>query len=490
MRAPLSTELKVAADIVSLFEAGQDLDVSMAAELAKAQNVLDTHAVISLPAVKEFVYRVVRQLRTLNALASLLNSKPPPPWLGAMQKVVLAQLIQTDLISMASQAGARARLVDQAIEAVKANKTHAFAAGFLNATLRRFLRESDPLLRQARIAPDAQFNYPVWWLTELQKDYPQNWRAIAEAGSDDAPFTVRVNRRLMETADYLNGVNAGLAADAHLEARPVRTIPCSSAVVFKQARPIASLDGFAAGMVSVQDAGAQLAAVALDLADGHHVLDACAAPGGKTVHCLEIADVSMVALDSSSDRLARVAENLSRFRAGQSLVSGGLSSACLLKVGDARVPSEWWDGKHFDRILADVPCSASGIVRRHPDIRWRRQRGDLATFSKLQLEILNGLWPLLKPGGKLLYVTCSVFWQEGTGVIERFLEGRRNVVIEPLFHETAHPNAASFLSTPLGTYVLPMRSYRSSLFRQPDANEQGMASEHDGFFYARLVKSM
>jgi 16S rRNA (cytosine967-C5)-methyltransferase len=481
MRAPLSTELTVAADIVSLFETGQDLDASMTAELARAQNAAGADAAISLPAVKEFVYRVVRQLRTLTVLTSLLNSKPPPPWLGAMQKIVLAQLIQTDLQTAASQAGARARLVDQAIEAVKAHKTHAFAAGFLNATLRRFLRESDSLLRQAKTTPEAQLNYPAWWLGELQKDYPQNWRAIADAGADDAPFTVRVNRRLMATADYLNGVNSALADDAKSAAQLISAIPSPSAIIFPQARPVAALDGFAAGMVSVQDAGAQLAAVALDLTDGHHVLDACAAPGGKTVHCLEIADVSMVALDSSSDRLARVAENLSRFRAGQTLVSGGLSANCLLKVGDARVPGQWWDGKHFDRILADVPCSASGIVRRHPDIRWRRQRGDLATFSKLQLEILNGLWPLLKPGGKLLYVTCSVFWQEGSGVIERFLEGRRNVVIEPLFSEVTHSNAVSFLPTPSGTYVLPIR---------PDANDPGIAAEHDGFFYARLVKSM
>jgi 16S rRNA (cytosine967-C5)-methyltransferase len=408
LRAPLSVELTLAADVLSLFESGEDLEQSLAKVLEAAEKTPSDGGKISQSAVKEFVFRSVRQLGHLTAISRLLNSKVPQPWLCAIQKLVIAQLIQAQNLDAVERNSAQARLVDQAIEAVKAHRTHHFAAGFLNATLRRFLRETKPLQAQANQTLEGQYNYPQWWLLELQKDYPESWKAIATAGASDAPFTLRINERLTTLDQY----KAALAPNLADRVVDTLTIRQGKSLIFSPAVPVPEIPGFASGWVSVQDAGAQLAAQYLDIKDGYRVLDACAAPGGKTVHCLEIADVDMTALDVSAERIARVEENLSRFRSGLAAAHSSYLPRCQLKVADARLPSTWWDGDAFDRILADVPCSASGIVRRHPDIRWRRQRGDLATFGQLQLEILTGLWPLVKPGGKLLYVTCSVFWAQ------------------------------------------------------------------------------
>jgi 16S rRNA (cytosine967-C5)-methyltransferase len=324
---------------------------------------------------------------------------------------------------------------------------------------------------------EGQYNYPQWWLLELQKDYPESWKAIATAGASDAPFTLRINERLTTLDQY----KAALAPNLADRVVDTLTIRQGKSLIFSPAVPVPEIPGFASGWVSVQDAGAQLAAQYLDIKDGYRVLDACAAPGGKTVHCLEIANVDMTALDVSAERIARVAENLSRFRSGLAAAHSSYLPRCQLKVADARLPSTWWDGEAFDRILADVPCSASGIVRRHPDIRWRRQRGDLATFGQLQLEILTGLWPLVKPGGKLLYVTCSVFWEEGSRVIEKFLEGRRNAIVEPLSEEVLSKTAgqSNTIHTNFGSYLQPLRI----------SSEQQII-EHDGFFFARLRKSI
>ncbi len=477
-RALLSEELTIAAEVLSQFCDGADLQKTLELSLdgGKNGNVpsgTKSSGKISTSAVKEFVYRSVRSLRLLQALTSLLNSKPPAPWILALQQVVIAQLLV--LKNTESETASTARIVDQAIEAVKANREYAFAAGFVNATLRRFLRERATLLTQANRNDEATYNYPFWWLKELEKTYPLDWKELAKAGDAQAPFCLRVNRRFSDADGYIATLNA---AFPNLKCEPVKSLSgIVEAVIVEPAMAVRSLPGFSQGHVSVQDAGAQMAAHLLELKDGQTVLDACAAPGGKTVHCLELADVKMTALDVSPERLARVAENLSRFRAGM----GELKHPCTLKVGDARMPSQWWDGALFDRILADVPCSASGIVRRHPDIRWRRQRGDLATFSLQQVEILHGLWPLLKPGGKLLYVTCSLFAAEGQEVISQFLQGRRNVVQEPLTEQTIEQ--ATGLTNFRDGYLLSKATQDSSTGVRFEA-------EHDGFFYARLVKTL
>jgi 16S rRNA (cytosine967-C5)-methyltransferase len=479
-RALLSEELTIAAEVLSQFCNGADLErtfetVLLGASSDKKGNsstAVKSTGKVSTSAVKEFVYRSVRSLRLLQAITSLLNSKPPTPWVLALQQLVIAQLLVMQ--NRQDEIASTARIVDQAIEAVKANREQAFAAGFVNATLRRFLRERTALLAQANRNDEAIYNYPFWWLKELEKTYPMDWKELAKAGDAQAPFCLRVNRRFGSPEDYIAVLKA---ARPDATCVPVKSLTGVHALIVEPAMAVRSLPGFSQGHVSVQDAGAQLAALFLQLEDGQKVLDACAAPGGKTVHCLELADVNMTALDVSADRLARVAENLSRFRAGM----GELKNPCFLKVGDARMPSQWWDGALFDRILADVPCSASGIVRRHPDIRWRRQRGDLATFSRQQGEILNGLWPLLKPGGKLLYVTCSLFAAEGQEVISQFLQGRRNVVQEPLTYQTIEQ--AKGLTNFRDGYLLPKAMQETS-------NSVRFEAEHDGFFYARLVKTL
>jgi 16S rRNA (cytosine967-C5)-methyltransferase len=477
LRAPLSVELSLAADVLSLFEAGEDLDQSMMKTLEAAEKATPEGGKISQPAVKEFVYRGIRQLGHLTAISRILNSKPPQPWLASLQKLVIAQLIQVQNLADAERNMAHARLVDQAIEAVKAHRTHHFAAGFLNATLRRFIRESTSLSDQANQSLEGQYNYPKWWLLELQKDYPESWKSIALAGASDAPFTLRINQRLTTLEQF----KASLTPSLLERVVETQTIRQGKSVMLSPAMSVNEIPGFASGLVSVQDAGAQLAVDFLDIKDGHKVLDACAAPGGKTVHCMELAAVDMTALDVNADRIARVAENLSRFRSGLAAVESAYLPRCQLKVADARLPSTWWDGVLFDRVLADVPCSASGIVRRHPDIRWRRQRGDLATFAHLQHEILAGLWPLVKPGGKLLYVTCSVFWEEGSRVIEKFLEGRKNVVVEPLSEEMSGKatDQSNTIHTNFGSYLQPLR-----------VSSEQQVIEHDGFFFARLRKAI
>jgi 16S rRNA (cytosine967-C5)-methyltransferase len=464
-RAALSVELALAAEVLVAFDEGADLESSFEAITKKAVKASTISAgQVAMPAIKEFVYRAVRQLGLLDALSKQLNAKEPLPWLLSLQQIVLAQLLQIENIN--ESPAAVARLVDQAIEAVKADKQYAFASGFLNATLRRFLREFDVLLAQANREPEALHNHPEWWIDLLKIAHPQSWQKVLSAGNGKAPFTLRVNRRFSNAVQYVQTVSQSELGQGALGISASQ-VGDSEAIIISSPVPVFKLPGFAEGVVSVQDAGAQLAAHWLDLKDGQKVLDACAAPGGKTVHCLELADIDMTALDISSERLARVAENLSRFRAGLSARNLNPPLAYQLKVGDARVPSGWWDGQQFDRILADVPCTASGIVRRHPDIRWRRQRGDLATFSSQQLEILAGLWPLLRPGGKLLYVTCSVFLAEGQEVVERFIAGRRNAVLEPL------PKSIPPFILENG-YLLP----------------NGPFAQHDGFFYARLSKPL
>jgi 16S rRNA (cytosine967-C5)-methyltransferase len=238
---------------------------------------------------------------------------------------------------------------------------------------------------------EAQWNYPAWWIDATAAAYPREWQAILEAGNKLPPLSLRVNRRKTSVEDYLHTLTQnGIAA--------TRIGP--SAVRLQRPLPVAQIPGFDAGMASVQDAGAQLAAPLLDLHDGMRVLDACAAPGGKTGHILESATLDLLALDSDEKRLARIEENLQR-----------LQLHATLKTGDAS-RRDWWDGQAFDRILADVPCTASGIVRRHPDIRWLRRKDDAAQLATLSARILDNLWQMLRPDGKLLFVTCSIWPQE------------------------------------------------------------------------------
>lgn len=436
LRAPLSRELYAAAAALEQVRAGQTLPQALA-QAAQRHRL----AAASRAAMHDIAYRAVRRLGTCQALAARLNARPAAPAVAALQAVALAQLLEP---------GRRheAVTVDQAVAAARLEPATRAAAAFLNATLRRFLREREPLLEAVLREPEAQWNHPRWWIDALRADHPANWQSILAADNEPPPMTLRVNRRLADVDAYL-----ALLAGAGMRARVIGP----QAIRLDSPCDVDRLPGFAQGLVSVQDLAAQLAAPLLDPRDGHRVLDACAAPGGKTTHLLELADCAVTALDVDAQRLERVRENLAR-----------LGFAARVAVGDACDPAAWWDGRQFDRILLDAPCSASGILRRHPEIRWLRRRSDIATLSARQSEMLGSLWPLLEPGGKLLYATCSVFSAEGERVVERFLAG--------------HPDAER-----LALHWRWVGDPQDTALGQLLPRSQEM-HDHDGFYYASIRK--
>ena len=316
------------------------------------------------------------------------------------------------------------------------------AAGLINAVLRNFLRKREALLAKAAVNDTGRYAYPHWWIDKLRKQYPRYYADILAAGNLHPPLTLRVNRRRISRDDYLQ-----LLAQQELAATAVG----ADGVTLARAVPVERLPGFVEGLVSVQDAAAQLAAPLLDVQPRMRLLDACAAPGGKTTHLLELADLALTAVDHDAGRLARVQQNLSR-----------LGLAAALKTADVNDVAAWWDGQPFERILADVPCSASGVVRRHPDIKWLRRASDLPRFVKQQQRMLDTLWRLLASGGKLLYTTCSIFQEENS------------------------LQAADFLARHADARQLPLSGVRT-LDGTPDG-QLLPDNEHDGFFYALLQK--
>src|SRR3989338_5533749 len=385
-------------------------------------------------ALQDLSYGTLRFYGQLRALLGLLLHKPMLD--QRIYYVLLLALYQLQYSKAAQHA-----VVDHAVRA--AQLLNAKVSGLVNAILRNFPRSRDALLAQAAQHEEGKYSYPQWWIDELRAQYGERSAAILEAGNRHPPMTLRVNRRHGTAADYLAQLEQ---QDMH--ARLIEDdLMGFGALQLEKPVPVDKLPGFFAGLVSVQDAGAQYAARLLDVHAGMRVLDACAAPGGKTAHILECALVEMVAVDKDEKRLQRVAENLKR-----------LNLDAQLLVGDAAQPEAWWDGRLFERILADVPCSASGVVRRHPDIKWLRRRTDIAGFAAQQLNILRALWRLLAQDGKLLYVTCSVFHQENEQVIASFL--------------AQQPDARQLPA------ILPENSEGQLL-----PNDQ-----HDGFFYALLHK--
>jgi 16S rRNA (cytosine967-C5)-methyltransferase len=316
------------------------------------------------------------------------------------------------------------------------------AAGLINAVLRNFLRKREALLAKAAVNDTGRYAYPHWWIDKLRKQYPRYYADILAAGNLHPPLTLRVNRRRISRDDYLQ-----LLAQQELAATAVG----ADGVTLARAVPVERLPGFVDGLVSVQDAAAQLAAPLLDVQPRMRLLDACAAPGGKTTHLLELADLALTAVDHDAGRLARVEQNLAR-----------LGLAATLKTADINDVAAWWDGRPFERILADVPCSASGVVRRHPDIKWLRRASDLPRFVKQQQRMLDTLWRLLASGGKLLYTTCSIFQEENS------------------------LQAADFLARHADARQLPLSGVRT-LDGTPDG-QLLPDNEHDGFFYALLQK--
>jgi 16S rRNA (cytosine967-C5)-methyltransferase len=277
--------------------------------------------------------------------------------------------------------------------------------GVVNGVLRNFLRQRESLLLALAQDEEANYQYPRWWLSRLRRAYRDDWQSIVAAGNTPPPMTLRVNQRRSTLSDYLARLNV-----AGLSARPLLHEKGLHGLILDKAVAVDALPGFFEGIVSVQDAGAQRAAELLAPEAGARVLDACAAPGGKTAHLLEMADLDLLALDIDAGRTRRIEENLQR-----------LNLQATVTVADCSDVQRWWDGRPFDAILADVPCSASGVVRRHPDIKHLRRESDIRRFAHTQADLLDALWPLLKIGGKLLYATCSVFPEENSAQIDAFL---------------------------------------------------------------------
>jgi 16S rRNA (cytosine967-C5)-methyltransferase len=342
----------------------------------------------------------LRWLGSAEALRRRLARRAPPARTDALLLVALALLWPAGEPPYAEHV-----LVDQAVAA--ARRRDKGAAAFVHAVLRRFLREREALVEAALADPLGRWNHPAWWLKRLEADWPAQWRAIAAADNERPPMTLRVNLRRSRLEAYLAELAAaGLAGAAE----------GGAAVRLLRPVPVDRLPGFAEGRVSIQDRNAQRAAellLARPLPPGARVLDACAAPGGKTAHLLELADLELLAIDRDAARLQRVDVGLAR-----------LGLAATTRVADAARPETWWDGRPFEAILLDAPCSASGIVRRHPDVRWLRRESDIAALAAAQDRLLDALWPLLAPGGRLLYCTCSLFRAEGQERIDAFLQRR------------------------------------------------------------------
>ncbi len=327
------------------------------------------------------------------------------------------------------------------------------ASGFVNALLRRYMRERESIDARVLAKPAGRFAHPDWVIESLRKDWPDDYARMLDANNEHPPLWLRVNPRKIEMGAYLQLLN-----NAGLDARHAPRIP--TAVCLEKAVGVDAIPGFAEGKVSVQDAGAQLAAPMLDARPGHRVLDACAAPGGKTCHIAEhTADLALLlAIDRDVERVELMRENLDRL---------GLSAT--LAAADAAQPGQWWDGRPFDRILLDVPCSATGVIRRHPDIKILRRPEDIPAFARLQNQLLSALWPLLVPGGRLVYATCSILNAENSGVIADFL--------------SAHDDARPVLPDPALAQFGRSRPGEPGLYLI--VGEAGT----DGFYYACLEKT-
>ena len=362
-------------------------------------------------AVQDFSYGTLRFYSRLDFLLQSLITRPiSHPGVRCLLLIGLYQLNYSKTRPYA--------VVDRAVEAARALDAP-WAARFVNGVLRNFLRSKTELLLRANDFEPAHFSHPQWWIDRLRIEYPKHWIAILNANNSHPPMSLRVNRRFNDPQQYL----------AHLLAADLKAdLLADGAIRLDTPVAVDKLPGFRDGWVSVQDAGAQMTATMLDLQPGQRVLDACAAPGGKAAHILESAEVDLLALDKDPLRLQRVVENFQRLRLNGRVMAG-----------DAATPEAWWDGRPFDRILADVPCSASGVVRRHPDIKWLRRPTDIAQFAATQRAILASLWRLLAPGGKLLYATCSLFHEENEDIVADFMAQQAHVQRLPLTQMNCQP---------------------------------------------------
>lgn len=420
----------IAAGVMLSVENGQSLSQS----LPPALNRLSPN---ERPELQALCYGTCRWFHRLD---SELNGRLKKP-LRKPDRIV-HHLMMVALFQLRFSQQATYAVLNETVEACRAlDKPH--LTGLVNGVLRAAEREGAP----EPANDSARFSHPVWMVEKLRHNWPDDWQRILEANNAQAPMTLRVNALRFNRDQYL-----ALLQEAGIEAGPTRFAP--HGIQLANPVPVERLPWFADGAVSVQDEAAQLCTTLLGLAPGQRVLDACAAPGGKTCaileSCAELAEV--VAIDESADRLPRVQENLDR-----------LDLDATLTQADAAATDQWWDGEAFDRILLDVPCSASGVIRRHPDIKLLRRESDVVPLAAIQLGLLDAMWAILKPGGRLVYATCSVFPQENHRIIQRFRKQQTDAI----------------LIEPDAQWGRDMGAGRQ-LFPDPFS--------HDGFFYAVLEK--
>lgn len=391
---------------------------------------------------QRLAYSTLRWLPALQFFSRQLLSKPL-----ADKEYLIACLLWVGLVQLWREQMPGHAVVHSTVAATQ-KLQRAWAKGMMNACLRRFQREKNELSIKLQ-QDECRYTLPAEWLHQLRTDWPQHWESIVQACQEEPPMWLRVNARLSQRDQYLARLQqADMAAETGAPAQ---------AIVLQQACPVDQLPGFAEGLVAVQDAAAQWAVDALDLHPNLRVLDACAAPGGKTCHILERQPklAALLAIDRDPQRVERIRQNLQRLR----LEGPEVSVLCA----DASEPASWAPAEGFDRILLDAPCSASGVIRRHPDIPWRRSPADVAQLNRLQAELLKQLWPLLRPGGILVYVTCSIFASENQLQIQHFL--------------SQEPSAQAL--------ALPHWGVARGVGRQWLPGAEGM----DGFFYAALRRS-
>ena len=419
----------LAAMIVEQVLLGKNLDKSFDLILNKYNN----SEIENLSQIKDMVYGAIRNLGKSNFyINKLVKNKIEDRCLEALLHVVLFQITH--------ERSNNFTLVNEAVDAAK--KINHKKSAFINAVLRNFLRNRDSLKQDLNKDESATYSYPNWWIKKVKNQYPKNWKDILNIGNQRPPLALRINLKKIRVNEY----------SAILDEHEINhTLVGGECLIINTPLGVDKIPGFLDGKVSVQDFGAQLAAHLIDLKKGHKVLDACSAPGGKACHMLELNSIELLAIESDKKRTIKIQENIDREGFTAKVLNEKISSQ-----------NEWWDKEFFDRILLDVPCSASGIVRRHVDIKWLRRISDFKSFGDNQLFLLKSAWPMLKERGKLLYITCSIFEEENRDVIEKFKKNLGNV---------------SELKINFPSNVAHIK------------NQILPSSNHDGLFYALLQKN-
>ncbi len=394
--------------------------------------------------LQEICYGVLRWLPRLESTTQALMDKPLKGKQRVFHHLILVGIYQLSQMRIPAHAA-----VAETVDATKTLKKPQLR-GLVNAILRNYQRQQEALDAKAVSHDAGRFGHPSWLLKLLKSAYPTQWESILDANNTKAPMWLRVNRHHHDRDSYKALLDEqGIETEAHPEA--------ADALRLLKPRDVTGLPGFEEGWVSVQDGAAQLSVDYLDPQPGELILDCCAAPGGKTVHILEREPTAnVVAIDADPKRLERVYDNLQR-----------LKLQADVKCGDARYPEQWWEGEQFDRILLDAPCSATGVVRRHPDIKWLRRADDIAALAELQSEIVDAMWQQLKPGGRMVYATCSVTPQENHDQVNAFLARTKDAQL-------------------IDSALLPVDNGSSTLpGRQILPGELDM----DGFYYAAIQKA-